>query len=160
MKYLKNIIDYYENANITIAVDSYVGGYKLQQIAESLKKEVKYLIEVDTGLKRGGVSSGEKTLNLIKKLNAFHNLKFAGIFTPAGHVYGFGAEKVKEFGCQEGKLMSETVVLIRNKTSYEDFKVSVGSTPTVWYSAKYPHINEIRPGNYVFYQQYNRKIPG
>ena len=36
--------------------------------------------------------------------------------------------------------------------------VSVGSTPTVPYSAKNPVVTEIRPGNYVFFDQNNHQI--
>jgi len=51
------------------------------------------------------------------------------------------------------KTTMEAVRLI-NKEGIEVKEVSVGSTPTVWYSSSYEGVTEIQPGTYVFNDYY------
>jgi D-serine deaminase-like pyridoxal phosphate-dependent protein len=146
---LSKLLD--RGVNISLAIDSIEGARQLNSVLEKKNKKVPYLIEVDSGLKRCGLSGLEivKLADKISKLCKM--LKLKGIFTHAGQVYAAkDHRKVRKIGIHEGEIMADTAWLLR-KNGFEIEIVSVGSTPTVRYSAQNPEVTEIRPGNYVFY---------
>ena len=149
---IKRLLQLAKNADISVAVDSIEGAVMLEK---QLKKEdivLDYLIEIDSGLNRCGVEPGQPALELAEKVDrrcSYLNLK--GIFTHAGQVYGVSEPaEVEKIGHYEGQVMGETAELFRQHNRELDI-VSVGSTPTVKYSAANSEVTEIRPGNYVFY---------
>ena len=74
-----------------------------------------------------------------------------GIFTHAGQVYGAqSVEEIQVIGNLEGSIMAEVVTYLGNYGINLNV-VSVGSTPTVCHSSKNSNVSEIRPGNFVFY---------
>ena len=139
-------------ADISVAVDSLSGAEMLETHFAPEGGALNYLIEIDSGLNRCGVKPGRPALELYKKVEQNCNhLNLEGIFTHAGQVYGVSdPAEVEKIGRLEGRLMAETTKLFRKHKIKLDV-VSVGSTPTVKYSAANPEITEIRPGNYVFY---------
>lgn len=149
---LRRLLNLNKKANISVAIDSLAGAKQLASLLNKKGQKMEYLIEIDSGLHRCGVQPGEPALNLAQKINNLSDrLILKGIFTHAGQVYGATSmEKVKEIGEHEGEVMARTARLFREK-GIELKVVSVGSTPTVPYSAYTPEVNEIRPGNYIFY---------
>ncbi len=112
---------------------------------------LKVLIEIDSGLERCGVSVGNELIDLAQRVIAAPGLALSGIFTHAGQVYAASTrEKIQQIGQYEAEIMAESYNLLKKKGMNIKI-VSVGSTPTVVYSAQHSLVNEIRPGNYVFY---------
>jgi D-serine deaminase-like pyridoxal phosphate-dependent protein len=115
------------------------------------KKPLKILIEIDSGLQRCGVLVGERLVQLAKKIIDTRGLHLKGIFTHAGQVYSSKNKKeVRAIGQIEGQVMNRACNLLKEQ-GIDIETVSVGSTPTVPFSAKNKYVTEIRPGNYVFY---------
>ncbi|MFZ5945023.1 MAG: alanine racemase [Bacillota bacterium] len=116
----------------------------------SLKYDIptEIYVEVDTGLKRTGLLP-QDTVGFVREIMGKEGIIFSGILTHAGHVYGADKDNVPQIGQLEGTVMAEIAKELKN-IDVSGFEVSVGSTPTVKYSAANNLVTEIRPGNYVF----------
>lgn len=148
---MKRLLHLMEKAEVRVAVDSAEGASRLNDACAKQGKELRVLIEVNTGLNRCGVLPGEETLKLAKELAHFPHLKLIGIMTHAGHVYGAeNWEEIRRIGEEEGMQMVKTAELLR-ANGIELEVVSVGATPSAKLSGSVPGVTEIRPGNYVFY---------
>lgn len=148
---MKRLMKLLEKADVTVIVDSVVGAKELSKACGGAGKEIGVLIEVNTGLNRCGILPGQETLDLAQNIIKLPHLKFLGLMTHAGHVYGAsGRDEVMEIGRAEGEVMVKTADLLR-KNGIPVEVVSVGSTPTAKVSGMVKGVTEIRPGNYVFY---------
>ena len=108
-------------------------------------------IEIDSGFGRCGIKDNKVLLNLAQKISAEPWLLLEGIFTHAGQVYSAGSEEeVAKIGDAEAKA-AELAHTFLHRKGIEVQTVSVGSTPTAKYAVRNDTVNEIRPGNYVFY---------
>jgi len=139
-----------ESNTVQCAVDSEEGAKLLSKRFAEEDKEIRALIEIDSGLGRAGLRSPAKVLTLANLLARSRGVCFAGIMTHAGHVYSASSkDEVRSIGLNEGRTMVKVADHLRDK-GIEVEVVSVGSTPTVRYSGSVKGVTEIRPGNYVF----------
>ncbi|MBW1955372.1 MAG: alanine racemase [Deltaproteobacteria bacterium] len=136
--------------DISVGLDSRDGAKILSEMFSAEKETIDYLIEIDSGLARCGVKPGRPAVELFKSIEHLPSLRFRGIFTHAGQVYGStNLGEVKAIS----RLESET--MLRTERCFEDIHVhpdvvSVGSTPTMRVWEGCVSVNEIRPGNYIF----------
>jgi D-serine deaminase-like pyridoxal phosphate-dependent protein len=148
---LKRLKDLNNKITLSIGIDHKDQIQLLREILSESKNQLRVLIELDSGLHRCGIKVGHELIKLAKEINRTPELKLEGIFTHAGHVYGAESKTaIKKIGEQEGLVISQAEYLL-NESGFEVNVISVGSTPTVAYSSKNPSVTEIRPGNYVFY---------
>jgi D-serine deaminase-like pyridoxal phosphate-dependent protein len=90
-------------------------------------------------------------LELFQAVDSLPALRFKGIFTHAGQVYGAGSlTEVAEISRLESMLMAETANGFQDLGTPAQI-VSVGSTPTMKVWSGHEGISEIRPGNYIFH---------
>lgn len=147
---IKRFLDLSEKVKISVAMDDIDSIKTLGKAFESKGKKIDLLLEIDTGLNRLGVLPKEG-INRAELIKNIPGINFIGLLTHAGHSYGANnIEEVKLIGEDEGK----TTVGLAQEMSAKGIGVnviSVGSTPTVLYSGKIKGVTEIRPGNYVFY---------
>ncbi|MDN5323600.1 MAG: hypothetical protein PWQ67_2054 [Clostridia bacterium] len=137
-----------KGANITCLLDGEEQAVLLNDLAIANSIQIKIYVEVDSGLNRTGLEP-DKVVHFIKTLSKFPGLIFTGIMTHAGQVYGAGKDQVPLIGENEGLIM-EKVAIELESIGMKNFEVSVGSTPTVKFSAYNRKVTEIRPGNYIF----------
>jgi len=113
-----------------------------------LRVDVDYFIEVDTGQERSGVHHSD--LETIERIVAvgrrFSQLHFKGFLTHAGQVYR--SRKVQEVKAKGKAAISAMAAL---KERYSGAIVSYGDTPTATLLNEFPEVDELRPGNFVFY---------
>ena len=108
-------------------------------------------IEIDSGFNRCGVRDNKYLLKIAEKIVQEPWLSLEGIFTHAGQVYSAASEEeVAKIGRAEGEVAEAANAFLRKK-GIEIQTVSVGSTPSAKYAVRNDAVNEIRPGNYVFY---------
>lgn len=139
-----------QQAPITVAVDSYEAAAGISQAATQANTRIPYVIEMDCGFGRAGVSPGKPVLELAERTGSLPGLEFKGMLTFAGHSYAAADEAaLRRIGLEEGRLIMETVQLLRNRDIPVEI-VSAGSTPSSRYVSQVPGITEIRPGTYVF----------
>ena len=131
------------DADVSVAVDSLEAARALSTAG----RELRVLIEIDTGLRRTGVLPGEPAVALARELLTLPNLELAGVFTHEGHVYA--ADDKERTAREVCAAMVETAEAIR-ALGVELPVVSVGSTVSFRYTAGRPGITEVRPGTYVF----------
>jgi D-serine deaminase-like pyridoxal phosphate-dependent protein len=147
---LKRLLALSRKINIAVGLDSIAGARRLSETFSAAGATVEYMVEINSGLNRCGVSPGQETIELVKAVATLSSIKFKGIFTHAGQVYGkTSLAEVKEVSQIESQTMSEIAEDLQ-ELGYPAHAVSVGTTPTMKVWEGWSGINEIRPGNYIF----------
>ena len=147
---LKRLAALSQRVNLSVGLDSTAGAKILSDVFSAAGQKMDYVIEIDSGLNRCGVAPGPPAVELFKAIKHLSGLRFKGIFTHAGQVYGKQTlEEVMEVSKLESKAMVETSNCFKD-VGVQTEVVSVGSTPTMRVWKGNAGINEIRPGNYIF----------
>ena len=129
-----------ERATVTVAADDARVLPGLDRAASSAGRELRVLVECDTGLGRTGVADPEAAAALAAAVAGFGSLRFAGFLTypsPPGAA-AFLARAVEL--ATRGGLEVETV--------------SAGGTPAMWAAGELlPTVTEYRAGTYAFHDR-------
>jgi len=149
----KNLLKKVEK--LILAVDSIEG---VRAIGEVFKDEKVYVrIEINSGHNRCGIKP-QDTLTLYREIEKYPNLIFDGVFTHGGHsYYAKSEEERKEASLKEAEEVLKAKRIL-NENGIKCENVSVGSTPSVFFSGRVDGVTEIRPGNYVFYDYKQVKL--
>ena len=118
-----------------------------------LKAPLRLWIEVDEGSRRSGLSweQPEAIYTLAQAIQRFPQFHFEGLLTHAGRIYG--AASLEEIKRIHGECV-ERMNHVRHflvKRGIPAPKISIGDTPGCTIVEHYWEIDEIRPGNFVFY---------
>ena len=146
---IKRVLELNKKIRLIVGVDSVEGAEALSSAALTAGQTIEVRLEVDTGLRRTGVTY-EKAVDFAQVIDSYKGIRLTGIFTFKGLVFeGKGTLERERAGFEEGCLMVELAGRLREKgINIKD--VSVGSTPTAIYAAQVKGVTEIRPGTYVF----------
>ena len=121
-------------------------------LIKKLKFEVGFFIKIDTGYNRTGIANDK--YEVIDKILAIEKssgkIKFKGFLSHAGHTYQ-AKNPGKILDIHEDSLNKLSVLKNHYHKEYPDLLVSIGDTPSCSISEEFGNINEIRPGNFVFY---------
>ena len=109
-------------------------------------------VKVDCGYHRCGVDpEGPALLEIAQRIGERSSLHFAGILTHAGHAYhARGAEAIGAIARIERDVMVKAAARLR-AAGIAVPVVSVGSTPTVRHVDHLQGVDEVRAGNYIFF---------
>lgn len=109
-------------------------------------------IKVDTGYHRCGVAPDAPALRAIaERVGAHRALRFAGLLTHAGHAYhARGAAAVRAVATAERDRMHEARASLA-AVGIATPALSLGSTPTLTHVDHLQGVDEVRAGNYVFF---------
>jgi D-serine deaminase-like pyridoxal phosphate-dependent protein len=143
-------------ANINIVFDNHVGA---EQLKNKLKNEVGVFIKITTGFKRVGIAHNafSEIDRLLDTISLNPNFKFKGFITHAGHTYQSKSKnEVQNIHFDQLKKMEALKERYRNK--YPDLVISTGDTPGCSVSEYFKGTDEIRPGNFVFYDLMQQQI--
>ena len=123
----------------------------MEQI-DQLSRNIAVYIEIDTGYKRSGIAveNSEQIEKLHRKIMDA-GLKFAGFFSHFGNTYS-ARSKQEILEIYHASLQK----LLDLKDKYQT-GISVGDTPSSSLLESFENVDEIRPGNFVYYDwmQYN-----
>lgn len=140
----------HQRINITTIVDSLDAANGLAQVGSS-DHPFPVLIDIDSGIHRGGRQPGKDTLEFALKLNGMDGLKIRGLFTYNGGIYlSKSREEMAQSAESEAKLLSDMAQVLKNQ-GIEISVLSGGSTPAIVVLDHLQGISEIRSGNYLFY---------
>lgn len=116
-------------------------------------------LKVDCGYHRAGVDPHSSlALDLARRLSDSEVFAFDGLLSHSGHAYrARGREALREVAEQERSVMVETAERLRH-AGVEVPSVSIGSTPAMSVVETLEGIDEVRPGNYVFYDYFQAHI--
>jgi D-serine deaminase-like pyridoxal phosphate-dependent protein len=120
----------------------------LEALEQSLTRAVDIWIKINIGNDRTGLSPDhmDRIAALHAKARKASKVRLIGFLGHAGQSY---AARHYE-GIAEAHRYSLSI-MARLKSAFPDMQVSVGDTPTVSVMDDFPNIDEIRPGNFFFY---------
>lgn len=123
-----------------------------QFLVKKLKQAVNYFIKIDTGYHRSGINPQEiiRIQQILDTAKHNSSLQFAGFLAHFGNTYqaANGQEVLGVFNKGRQQLAKLKRQFIND---YPNLLVSVGDTPSCTVSDSFEGIDEIRPGNFVFY---------
>ncbi len=138
-----------EKINISILL---AGNEPLPLFTKKLKNKVDFYVKIDVGSKRCGYKP-ESIIEIEKMLDLAEmndKLKFKGFVAHAGHFYQ--AKSVSDIEPLYNKIIKKLQTLKNYfSKSYSDIIISWGDTPSCTVLDKFDGVDEIRPGNFVFY---------
>lgn len=131
----------------------------LDAAAAEARLRVGIFLKVDCGYHRCGVEPDEAAAMAIPQaISNSANLDFAGILTHAGHSYHARTkEELLTTARHERDVMVEFAQRLRS-AGIEVPTISIGSTPTMSAIDHLNGVDEIRPGNYIFYDAFQATL--
>lgn len=130
-----------------------VSSEAVDQLGKEIHYPVNLFIEIDTGYHRTGIVPEDFPLldAILNRINAYPHLSFSGFLTHDGHSYKIRNDKNAIHNiCQHTLTISKTLKQ-KYSTEYPDLIFSLGDTPTCSVAETFNGVDEIRPGNFVFY---------
>ncbi|MFZ1729064.1 MAG: alanine racemase [Bacteroidota bacterium] len=144
--------------SLGVLVESAAVASRLQALLHS---SVDVWIKIDTGYGRSGVSfeDADAIAAIVRSVNSSTKLKLRGILTHGGDTYQVAgpADIRQRFVISRQRMLQAAEVL---RSSHPDILISVGDTPSSTLVEDFAGIDEIRPGNFVFFDvmQLNRGV--
>lgn len=132
-------------------------------LVQHIKNPLGVYIKIDTGYYRTGISSSKTSaiIALIKTLEENKNLVFKGFLAHTGHTYH--AKSLNEiYSLHFDALLKLKKLKNKFVKEFPGIEISLGDTPSASVCANFDGIDEIRPGNFVFYDlmQYQLGVCG
>ena len=116
-------------------------------------------VKIDCGTHRVGVEPHTaEAVDIPRQLSDAKHLYFAGILTHTGHSYDVKTvDEIKAVARHERDIMAEHAAKLRG-LGIDVPTVSIGSTPTINHIDHLEGIDEVRPGNYIFFDNYQATL--
>lgn len=120
----------------------------LELLNRELKNSFKFFIEIDPGAGRSGISFKETELisKLIKSSKPYKKSTFHGFYIHDGRTYQ--ARSKKEI---QDRINPTIDILVDLKSQFPEAVISTGDTPSASTSDRLDELDEMTPGNFVFY---------
>lgn len=116
-------------------------------------------LKVDCGYHRAGVDPNDPdSVRLAIAMARSDNVHFQGLLTHAGHSYNArDAEEIRRVAAEESGSLTRFRALLAAE-GLGDIPRSIGSTPTASIVDRFSECDEVRPGNYVFFDAFQATI--
>ncbi len=116
-------------------------------------------LKVDCGYHRAGVDpDSPESVRLADTMANSTAVRFHGLLTHAGHSYNSrNPEEIRKAAAQETASLTRLRARITQKGA-DSLVRSIGSTPTASVVEEFRDADEVRPGNYVFYDVFQAGI--
>ena len=120
-------------------------------VADNLTKETGFFIEIDAGYGRAGVPIGklEEIDAILREASSSDKLKFIGFYIHAGHSYYADRQGIDKI--QKETQEAFRILKAKYQSQFPNLVCRSGDTPTCSILEDFQYIDEIGPGNYVFY---------
>lgn len=145
---LRRLAELAKARRILISLDSETDARAVSEAAQSQGVTLGVLVEFDAGLRRCGVEPGPACVELARKVQALLGLKFRGLMTYPGNIWGTEEERRKEAANVAAAVRRALDAFEKERMAVEI--VSAGSTPSAFATHHIPGVTEIRPGTYVY----------
>jgi D-serine deaminase-like pyridoxal phosphate-dependent protein len=125
----------------------------VEHLRNNLRCEVNAWVKVDVGSKRTGLrwDFAEPIINLANLIKSIPELHLKGLLTHYSETYGAGTlDKIQDL-TRQGIQRMNSVREALHRSGFQEIEVSVGDTPGCSLSNDLSGADEIRPGNFVFY---------
>ena len=124
----------------------------VEALDKGLKHAVHVFIKIDLGTNRSGVAADnfEEIDTLLDLIGKAKLLTFSGFLAHAGHSYAArGEAEIMQVQFSSLELMNR--LKSRYSATYPNLELSLGDTPCCSVAKEWPGIDELRPGNFAFY---------
>jgi D-serine deaminase-like pyridoxal phosphate-dependent protein len=134
---------------LNILVES---SYSAKFLADQIKSEAGIFIKIDTGYHRTGLQSGKlhEISEIVKAIKKSGKLSFKGFLAHAGHTYTASSkdeiERIYHTSINQLSLLKKAFI-----NEFPKLIISYGDTPSCSIVNDLSALDEIRPGNFVFY---------
>lgn len=130
-------------------------------LKENLKHPVGLYLKIDAGYKRTGIkwNNTEKIKSLLEETESSEHLITEGMLIHSGHTYkADSTQKILQIHHESIERLKYIKSQLDGKWSH--LKLSIGDTPGVTLAENFEGVDEIRPGNFIFYdlQQYKSGV--
>lgn len=131
----------------------------LSYLEKFMRFRVGIFIKIDTGYNRTGIQASKTNPIdfLITKLKDSTFLSFQGFLSHTGHAYQ-AQSRHEIFNHHFDALLKMRALKNHYKKDWPSLKISLGDTPTSSICENFEGIDEIRPGNFVFYDLMQHKL--
>jgi D-serine deaminase-like pyridoxal phosphate-dependent protein len=148
-----------EMERLSIVIDSDVALRAIEEFATSRGVAFNVWLKVDCGYHRAGVDPGDPdSVRLAVAIARSEAIRFQGLLTHAGHAYSaHGGEEIRRVAAEEAGCLTRFRALLTAEGLGETRR-SIGSTPTASVVDRFTACDEVRPGNYVFYDAFQATI--
>lgn len=121
-------------------------------LKEPFPGEIGIFIKIDVGSHRTGLApdDDESIEQCIAKIAETPSLKFKGFLTHAGHSYRARSKK-EILAVHQSSLAIFKKLRKKHGKKHPDLIIAPGDTPTCSVAKKWTDVDEIRPGNFIFY---------
>lgn len=147
-----------QDVNLNLLVDSV---FTVNYLIKNIRRKLGVFIKIDAGYHRTGILINDyMSINQITKLiSSSELLTFKGFLTHAGETYS-KKDKNEILSVAENYKKSLSQLKSDFKDNFPDHIISYGDTPSVSLLNDFGCIDEIRPGNFVFYDfmQFNSGV--
>jgi len=132
---------------------------QLNEAAKQANVHLNLFLKVDCGYHRCGVEpTNPQALEICRRISNASNLRFAGILAHAGHSYNCQTKAdVLALAKHERDVMTGFAEALRKDVGEVPI-VSIGSTPTITSVDHLDGIDEVRPGNYIFFDAFQATL--
>jgi D-serine deaminase-like pyridoxal phosphate-dependent protein len=132
---------------------------QLNAAAKKANVTLNLFLKVDCGYHRCGVEpTTPEAIEIPRRISNASNLRFAGILTHAGHSYNCQTKaEVLALAKHERDVMAGFGETLRKEVGEVPI-VSIGSTPTITSVDHLDGINEVPPGNYIFFDAFQATL--
>jgi D-serine deaminase-like pyridoxal phosphate-dependent protein len=130
------------------------------QALENLNVALEFMIEVDVGYHRSGIpfQSYQQVLSLIEESHNNKNLIFSGLMAHFGNTYqARSQQQIKGIAEKSMNRLVDLGTRIERERG-EFVYLSIGDTPSASILNDFVGIHELRPGNFIFYDQMQLQI--
>lgn len=121
-------------------------------IEENLQSPVAIFLKIDAGYHRTGIEINDTIYisTILDKLEKAKNLEFSGFLVHSGHSYKCSSEtEILAIHKQSKRKLLELKAAFLHR--YPNLKLSIGDTPICSVAEDFSFADEIRPGNFAFY---------
>jgi len=132
---------------------------QLNDAAKQANVHLNLFLKVDCGYHRCGVEpTNPEATEIPRRISNASNLRFAGILTHAGHSYNCQTKpELLALARHERDVMADFGEALRKEIGQVPI-VSIGSTPTITSVDHLDGIDEVRPGNYIFFDAFQATL--
>ena len=137
---------------LNILIDS----HEALRAIEQSGKTFDVFLKIDCGYHRAGVDPDDPdSEQLARAIAQSDSVRFQGLLTHAGHSYhARNADDIRHIAGEECAALSRFRALL----GIDEIVRSIGSTPTASVVDEFTDCDEVRPGNYVFYDAFQSTI--
>jgi D-serine deaminase-like pyridoxal phosphate-dependent protein len=145
---LRRLADIARTRRLLVSLDSEATAQELSRAAAAQGATIGVLVEFDTGARRCGLEPGPDLVALAKAIDKLPALKFRGLMSFFGHVWGTVEERRAEAE-RVAERVGKGLAAFRAENMPVEI-VSGGSTPSAEFAHLIRGLTEIRPGTYVY----------